>query len=109
MSVYLFVVYAQLYAEAILYIFYVFAGVYGWITWKKTINKNEVSVHSNSMHLKIIGLGIVLAVGLYFLIDTIFPEAQKPLIDSFTTIFSFIATYLTAKKMVRELVILDSN
>ena len=35
LSIYLFVEYAKLYAEALLSVFYVFSGVYGWIVWKK--------------------------------------------------------------------------
>lgn len=102
LSVYLFVVYAQLYAEAILYTFYVFAGVYGWITWKKVKHQNEVTSHKLIKHIVIIGVGTVLSIGLYYLINTVFPSAQRPLIDSFTTIFGFIATYLTAKKWIEN-------
>ena len=102
LSVYLFVVYAQLYAEAVLYIFYVIAGVYGWFTWKNSADENGISVHSYFTHVKVIGIGLVLAILLYLFIDSVFPKAQKPLIDSFTTIFSFIATYLTAKKWLEN-------
>ena len=102
LSIYLFAVYAQLYAEAILYTFYVFAGFYGWFTWKKTSNKNEVTVHKMSKHLLIIGAGTACSLLLYYSINSFFPTAQRPLIDSFTTIFSFIATYLTAKKWIEN-------
>ena len=83
-------------------VFYVVAGIYGWITWKNQKQQNEVYQHTLLSHLYIIITGVLLSVGLYFVLSTFFNEAQKPLIDSFTTIFSFIATYLTAKKWIEN-------
>lgn len=102
LSIYLFVVYAQLYAEAVLYTFYVFAGVYGWITWYKAKNQNEVTTHRLIVHIRIFVTGVILSVSLYYLLDALFPLAKRPLVDSFTTVFSFIATYLTAKKWIEN-------
>lgn len=99
-SIYLFVVHAQLYAESVLYLFYVFAGIYGWINWSKQQEPNTVFSLSVGKHLITIGVGVVLSIGLYFVLSWWFPEAKKPLIDSFTTIFSFIATYITTKKWI---------
>jgi nicotinamide mononucleotide transporter len=101
-SIYLFIVYAKLYAEAVLYVFYVFAGIYGWITWKNTKHENEVTQHKFLNHVVIIGVGVVLALLLFYIVNLFFPKAQRPLIDSFTTVFSFIATYLTAKKWIEN-------
>lgn len=101
-SIYLFIFYAQLYAEAILYVFYVFAGIYGWIKWKKQEHPNEVYHYPLSIHIKVIGIGVVLSLLLYYLINYLFVNAAKPLVDSFTTIFSFIATYLTTKKWLEN-------
>ena len=39
---------------------------------------------------------------LFYIVNLFFPKAQRPLIDSFTTVFSFIATYLTAKKWIEN-------
>lgn len=101
-SIYLFIVYAKLYAESILYLFYVIAGIYGWIKWKKHACPEEVYKQQFSTHVKYIGVGTVLSVLLYYIINYLFEEAEKPLIDSFTTIFSFIATYITAKKWIEN-------
>ncbi len=102
LSVYLFVEYAKLYAEAILYVFYVFAGIYGWIQWKKQKVVEEVYQHKLSIHIKLISSGTVVSILLYFGLTYFFKEAEKPLIDSFTTVFSFIATYLMAKKWIEN-------
>lgn len=101
-SIYLFVVFAKLYAEAVLYAFYVVAGIYGWIKWKKHDCPDEVYQQKLSTHIKFIGIGVVLSLLLYYSINYLFSEAEKPLIDSFTTIFSFIATYITAKKWIEN-------
>ncbi len=102
LSIALFVIYAKLYAEAVLYIFYVLAGIYGWINWKN--QKNEAEVYQRKMltHLFIIGVGIVFSMGLYYVLTSFFEESERPMIDSFTTIFSFIATYLTTKKWIEN-------
>lgn len=102
LSVYLFVEYAKLYAEAILYTFYVFAGIYGWIEWKKQKIVEEVYQHKLSTHIKLITSGTVFSILLYFGLTYFFAAAEKPLIDSFTTVFSFIATYLMAKKWIEN-------
>lgn len=102
LSIVLFIAYAKLYAEAILYFYYVLAGIYGWFVWGKQQNTNTVYQSSWKKHALIIGIGSILSVGLFYIIASLFTEAQKPLIDSFTTIFSFIATYLTAKKRIEN-------
>lgn len=98
LSIYLFIVYAKLYGEAVLNLFYVIAGIYGWITWKNQVEHQEVYTYPVKAHLFILLGGILLSLAMYLVINHFFKASQKPLIDSFTAIFSFIATYLTAKK-----------
>ena len=102
LSVYLFIAYAKLYAEAVLYVFYVFAGIYGWVQWKKQKIIEEVYQQKVSTHIKLIAAGTIVSMVLYFGLSYFFKEAEKPLIDSFTTVFSFIATYLMAKKWIEN-------
>jgi len=102
LSVYLFIEYAKLYAEAVLYFFYVFAGIYGWLQWKNQKEVTEVYQQKASTHIKLIIGGTIVSVLLYFGLSYFFKEAEKPLIDSFTTVFSFIATYLMAKKWIEN-------
>ncbi len=92
----------QLMAEALLYIYYVVAGVQGYLNWNKQADVSEVYNKGVNYHGMIIGLGLVLGVGLYYLIQAVFTDAARPLIDSFTTVFSFLATYLTVKKIIEN-------
>ena len=99
-SIFLFILYAKLYSEALLYSFYVIAGFYGWYNWSRQKESAEVYCMSLKIHLIIITIGIVLSLLLYWTMTYFFTDAEKPLVDAFTTIFSFIATYLATKKWI---------
>ena len=99
LSVYLFWVYSKLYAEAYLYFYYVIAGIIGWMQWSNPKTDRPFVIKVNYVtHIVFILIGAVLSYGLYFFISYIFPDAARPLIDSFTTVFSFLATWITIRK-----------
>lgn len=98
-SIYLFF-YQKLYAEAILYTYYVIIGFYGYYLW----NKNKlapiiVKQWSLVNHAILIFSSILLALGLGYVLKK-YTDADKPYIDAYTTIFSFSASYLEAKKIL---------
>ena len=100
-SIYLFYI-TKLYSECILFIYYVIMGFYGFYLWNRTNGDEEVlkiSKWSFSRHIKIIILGILFAGLLGYYFDN-YSDAQKSYLDAFTTIFSFLATYLEAKKVL---------
>jgi nicotinamide mononucleotide transporter len=101
-SIYIFIFYSKLYSEALLYTFYVFAGIYGWIKWTNKKDKKIITSLSLIKNVIIVALGVIASLILYSVITFLFADAQKPLIDSFTTVFSFIATYLTTKKYLEN-------
>ncbi len=110
LSIYLFYS-GKLYAESALYLYYVIAGFYGWYAWSRRKNEevfyetesSVLKIHTwkSSQHLQAIGLGIILALVLAWSLKT-FTDAQLPLIDAFTTIFSFIATYMVTRKILEN-------
>ena len=102
LSIWLFIEHAQLYAEAFLYCFYVMAGFYGWYSWQNQVKESTIYQHPLKNHALLIIIGGIVSVGFYYLVTNIFTDAARPLIDSFTTIFSFIATYLTIKKWLNN-------
>lgn len=104
LSVYLFYVY-QLYAESILYWYYVLAGFYGWYAWGKKNRTSEdlkISTWTIPTHAKAIVCGVVLSLLLGYTLKYFFEDAAMPLIDAHTTIFSFIATYMTTRKILEN-------
>lgn len=97
-SIFLFWHYSKLYAEAILSVYYVVTGVIGWVEWNKPKRERKVLKVPYVNHALLIGLGIVLSFGLYFLLGSILKDATRPMLDSFTTMFSFLATWITIKR-----------
>lgn len=93
-----------LFAEAILFTYYVLMGLYGWWFWSQGRKEGgELNIQSwkYSHHIAIIAVGI----GCSFLLGATLNEwttAKSPYFDSFTTIFSFIATWLTARKLLEN-------
>ncbi len=105
LSIYLFYS-IQLYSEAILYFYYVIIGIYGYWLWKtqgvekKTFLITDFKFQS---HIITILIGIVLSLTLGYTFHSL-TDASSPYLDSFTTIFSFIASYLQAKKILSSFV-----
>ena len=97
-SIFLFV-HSKLYAEALLYSYYVGIGFYGlWLWTRKNPEKTlQVSQLAMAAQLKWIGIGVAGSLGLGYFLDR-YTDADKAYLDSTTTIFSFIASYFEAKK-----------
>lgn len=98
LSIYLFWVYSKLYAEAILAFYYVITGVIGWVQWNNPKEARPIIKVDFKAHLLFVGVGVVLSLAFYQLVTSIFTDAARPMLDSFTTVFSFLATWITIKK-----------
>jgi len=93
----------QLFQDAILQTYYVLAGFYGWWLWSKKENAEEkISINSFSwsQNLKLIFWGAVLVPVFGF----VFAKFGNSLsyFDAAVTIFSFIATWMTTKKILEN-------
>ena len=100
-SIYLFYE-VKLYSEVILYIFYVLAGFYGWIRWRKDLQDNDeliIKTWNMKNHLIVIFIGLILSFNLGFYFEN-FTDANRSYYDSASTIFSLIATYMEAEKIL---------
>ena len=98
-SIYIFMV-SKYYSEAILYSYYVFMGIYGWMRWSSPKpEKTLVREWSFAKHIISLVSGTLLFMALGHLFST-YTDADKPYYDSFSTIFSFIATYMEAQKIL---------
>lgn len=89
----------KLYSEAFLYSSYIFFSIYGWYKWSSNTTGETLTV--SKLPIKLHGLWIVIGFILAFLLGYIFQtytDAEKSFVDSNTTIFSFIASYLEAHK-----------
>ena len=92
---------AKLFAETALQCFYLVMAIYGFYSWKKPERNLTINHLENTTHLLIILFGGCLAflLGFYFTIHT---DAKIPILDSFTTIFSIIATYMITQKVLEN-------
>ncbi|MEM9339106.1 MAG: nicotinamide riboside transporter PnuC [Bacteroidota bacterium] len=98
LSSYLFVE-TKLYAESILYGYYVMIACYGWWNWSRPKAPLKVSTWKGKFHGMAIAIGIVLSVALGTVFGT-YTDADKPYLDATTTIFSFLASILEARKIL---------
>jgi nicotinamide mononucleotide transporter len=100
LSVYLFID-VQLYSQALLYVFYALMGGWGWIRWHRRDNaqRNPVSHWRFGVHLRNCVIACILALGLGYTMAH-FTDAERPVFDAFTTIFSFLGSYLEISKVL---------
>jgi len=101
LSIFLFV-HTKLYSEAILYSYYVVVGFYGYYLWSRKSKDDSVLRISDVNpvnHVYYILSSCVLAFSLAWFFNA-YTDAERPYIDSFTTVFSFLATFLEAKKVL---------
>ncbi|MBT8228852.1 MAG: nicotinamide riboside transporter PnuC [Bacteroidia bacterium] len=92
--------YTKLYSESILYFYYVFIGFYGIHTWRKIDRANEqVRSVGTIYHMIVVVTGVIFsfALGKYFSTAT---DAARPYADAVSTIFSFLASYMEAHKIL---------
>jgi len=98
LSIYLFIQ-SKLYSESILYGYFILISIYGWWNWSRPKKQLKVSTWLPKYHLLTILTGIVFSLGLGYFFETN-TDADKPYLDATTTIFSFIASILEAKKIL---------
>jgi nicotinamide mononucleotide transporter len=91
---------SKLYIESVLQVFYFAMAFVGFFMWESKKSENlKIYTWSIYSHLKVIGLGTVLCIAVALLFKN-FTDQSSPFLDAFTTVFSLIATYLTAKRIL---------
>tara|TARA_B110000483_G_scaffold108450_1_gene132157 strand:+ start:210 stop:806 length:597 start_codon:yes stop_codon:yes gene_type:complete len=99
-SIYIYICFqAQLYAETGLQVFYFIMAIYGYFSWSKNNSLLRINELAISNHILIMILGSLLTFLLGFYLSA-YTNAQLPIVDSFTTVFSIIATYMVVKKIL---------
>ena len=99
-SIYIYICFqAQLYAETGLQVFYFIMAIYGYFSWRKNNSLLRINELAISNHILIMILGSLLTFLLGFYLSA-YTDSQLPIVDSFTTVFSVIATYMVVKKIL---------
>lgn len=104
----------RLYSDTLEQVYYLGASIYGWILWSKSSKedgqiKDVTYGDRKSIVLWIVITGIIsIFVGvlmgkIHLLFPFLFPEAASfPFLDAFTTIMSFTAMWLMARKRIES-------
>src|SRR5690606_32706815 len=91
-----------LYLEAGLNVYYVIAGIYGWYYWAGRSGADQgvpVRDWRFTPQLLMILACTLLGLGLGHIMDT-HTDSERPYIDALITVFSFLATYMEARKIL---------
>lgn len=93
----------RLYLESILQVFYFAMAIYGWFMWTSDDETKDVTVIQ--WPLKYHLYNVMISGALMLLFGYIFDKYSNqanPYLDAFTTIFSLMATFMVAKKVLEN-------
>ncbi len=89
-------------SSSLLNFYYMVMAVYGFILWRSGGEQGEeleISRWSLKKNVTVIVSGVAIAIFIAFLSDT-YTEAKFPYLDTFVMVFSVIATWMLAKKVL---------
>jgi nicotinamide mononucleotide transporter len=91
----------QLYLESFLQVFYVITAIYGWLKWKKDATNQQIISWGSKLNLINIILSAILTLSIGFIFSQ-YTNQANPYMDAFTTVFSLVATFMVAKKVLEN-------
>lgn len=98
----------KFYADAVIYLYYIGANVYGWWAWKRAShNSNEGNLEGRilstprKMWIPIFFV-IALLWGIIYLILNGFTDSIAPIGDAFTTAVSVVAMWMLSRKYLEQ-------
>lgn len=94
--------------DSALQLFYIAMAFYGWYSWRNQPlsesgphNELAICVWDKQKHLYIIAITFVISIIIGYLMDN-YTRADFAYLDSLTTCFSIVATYLVARKVLEN-------
>lgn len=93
-----------IYADAAMQLYYVLAGVYGLVVWKRRPKKSD---HGDIRHtpmkwiVPLVAVYAVLHVAFYFFLSE-YTDSRVPLFDSMSTALSIVAMWMLSRKLVEQ-------
>jgi len=79
--------------------YYVVMAVYGWWSWGRATERDGIRVQSWRFHAWLIPTGLVVTYAISVLLVK-YLNGSYPQLDAFITVFSFIATWMMARKLI---------
>lgn len=90
---------AQTWAMSVLNAYYVVMAVYGWWSWGHSKNDRSIRVQSWTFQASMAVAGLVASYIVFFFLRD-YLNGRLPGLDAFVTVFSFIATWMMARKYI---------
>ena len=79
--------------------YYVVMAVYGWWSWGRSSEDGRIRTQRWLFHALIIPGGLLLSYGVSVVLVK-YLDGSFPLLDAFVTVFSFVATWMMARKLI---------
>lgn len=96
---------AGLYADCSMQLYYVLAGLYGWIVWRTASHKKSSAAQIGHTPLRLvpvlIGVYVCAHTALYVLLSR-FTDSSVPFWDAMTTAASIVAMWMLSRKYVEQ-------
>ena len=98
---------AGLYADSAMQLYYILAGLYGWVIWRKGTSRNKACKHHAISHTPytlwplLIAVYGVLHLALYLALRYL-TDSTVPFFDAMTTALSMVAMWMLSRKFVEQ-------
>ena len=79
--------------------YYVVMAVYGWWSWGRSEEEGHIRTQRWLFHVLVIPIGLLLSYGISVALLK-YLDGSFPLLDAFVTVFSFVATWMMARKLI---------
>ena len=93
-----------IYADAAMQLYYVAAGIYGLVVWRRAPKRKDDGVIKHTPRgwiLNLVAVYAVLHVAIYFFL-TEFTDSRVPVFDSMSTALSIVAMWMLSRKLVEQ-------
>jgi len=102
-SIYIYLCYqAGLYIESGLQVFYFVIAIYGWLSWNKIPSEERLIIRwPLKYHLINILISSAVTVLLGYIM-VVFTDQKNPYLDSFSTVFSLVATFMVTQRVLEN-------
>jgi nicotinamide mononucleotide transporter len=90
---------AHTWAMGVLNVYYVTMAAYGWWSWGRDDQEKGIRTQAPRFHAVIVVAGLLMSYVVYVLLAQ-YLDGRFPQLDAFVTVFSFIATWMMARKMI---------
>lgn len=90
----------KLYSDALLQVYYVGMGIYGWWMWQRDRQSGHtlnIQLMTARQHGQLLLVGTIFSLGLGYFFEH-YTDAAASYWDAFTTVFSILTTFLVARR-----------